>query len=191
MPKQQLRDSMLIRRAVLTDGLWQTNSQAAQQRLLALDLFQRAARLALYAPLKHEIDTALLFDSARQAGKQVLYPLVCGDRLTFHEIETLGQLQRGSFGILEPCLLATAAASPDFDLMVVPGVAFDLQGHRIGFGKGYYDRYLAGLTHLPTLVGLCHDFQVCSELPAEGHDIRMHYLVTEARLLEVAVTDRP
>ncbi len=192
MPKRSLRSSMLARRCALAIELWQANSQGAQQRLLAVDAFRRAARLALYAPLKNEVDTALLFEAARQAGKQVFYPLVCGNRLAFHEVETLGQLQRGSFGILEPCPVDTAVAYPDFDLMVVPGVAFDLRGHRIGFGKGYYDRYFAELTQVPTLVGLCHDFQICTELPAEGHDVRMHYLVTEARVVQVqeAVTGR-
>ena len=73
---------------------------------------------------------------------------------------------------------------------MVPGVAFDLYGHRIGFGKGYYDRYLAALQRLPVLVGLCHDFQVCDELPAEGHDVRMDFVVTESRVVQRAVTDR-
>lgn len=190
MPKRSLRSSMLARRNALPVDVWQANSQAAQQRLMAVDAFQRAARLALYAPLRHEVDTVLLLKAARQAGKRVFYPLVCDDRLTFHEVETSAQLRQGSFGILEPCPVDTAAVAPDFDLMVVPGVAFDLRGHRIGFGKGYYDRYLAGLASLPTLVGLCHDFQVCSEVPSEGHDVRMHYLVTETRVVQMAVTGR-
>lgn len=190
MPKQSLRSSMLARRSGLDAELWQRSSQMAQQRLLTLEPFQQAKRVALYAPLMNEVDTLVLFSAARQSGKRVYYPLVCGDQLTFHEITAVEQLARGSFGILEPCPVGTTVERPELDFMVVPGVAFDLKGHRIGFGKGYYDRYLADLKRLPTLVGLCHDFQLCAAVPAEGHDIRMHYLVTESRMVQVAVTDR-
>lgn len=189
MPKRGLRSSMLAKRSGLTPERWQESSRSAQQQLLALEPFRRAERVALYAPLMNEVDTALLFAAARQAGKRVFYPLVCGEHLTFHEVMAEEQLQRGSFGILEPCPVKPADVSTPLDLMVVPGVAFDLRGHRVGFGKGYYDRYLAGLRQLPVLVGLCHDFQLCAEVPAEGHDIRMHYLVSASRVVQVAVTD--
>lgn len=190
MPKRTVRSSMLARRSGLTSEQWQVASLLAQQRMLELVPFQRAERVALYAPLQNEIDTALLFAAARAAGKRVYYPLVCGELLAFHEVMDLEQLSQGSFGILEPCPVTAAQEQPGFDLMVVPGVAFDLRGHRVGFGKGYYDRYLANLQQLPVLVGLCHDFQVCPEVPAEGHDFRMHYLVSESRTVQLAVTDR-
>lgn len=191
MPKQSLRSSMLARRSSLTAGQWRTDSLKAQKRLLELQPFRQAGRVALYAPLKNEIDTALLFAAARADGKRVWYPVVCGKQLLFQEITELEQLGRGSFGILEPCPVPSGPEQAAVDLMVVPGVAFDLLGHRVGFGKGYYDRYLAGLQQLPLLVGLCHDFQVCGQVPAEGHDIRMHCLVTESRVVQVAVTGRP
>lgn len=190
MPKRSLRSEMLVRRSDLSVEQWQTASLMAQERLLGLKAFQQARRLALYAPLQNEIDTAVLFAAARKAGKQVLFPLVCDERLSFHEVTAAEQLRPGSFGILEPCQLNTSDQPVALDLMVVPGVAFDLRGHRVGFGKGYYDRYLAGLLQLPFLVGLCHDFQLCAEVPAEGHDIRMHCLVSESRTVQVAVTDR-
>jgi 5-formyltetrahydrofolate cyclo-ligase len=190
MPKRSLRSEMLARRSNLSVKQWQTASLMAQERLLRLESFQLARRLALYAPLQNEIDTAVLFAAACRAGKQVLYPQVCGEQLVFHEVTAAEQLRPGSFGILEPCQLNTADEPVALDLMVVPGVAFDLRGHRVGFGKGYYDRYLAGLQQLPFLVGLCHDFQLCAEVPAEGHDVRMHCLVSESRTVQVAVTDR-
>jgi len=190
MPKRSLRSSMLARRSSMSREQWQIDSQRAQERLLGLELFQQARRVALYAPLQNEVDTALLFAAAREAGKQVLYPQVCGEQLAFHEVTALEQLNRGSFGILEPCPLSSVQEQATLDLMVVPGVAFDLRGHRVGFGKGYYDRHLAGLHQLPFLVGLCHDFQLCDQVPTEGHDIRMHCLVTESRTVQVAVTDR-
>lgn len=189
MPKQSLRSCMLAQRNALTAEGWQVASVMAQRHLLALESFQQAGMIGLYAPLGNEVATSMLFQVAQAAGKRLFYPLVCGEGLSFHEVIALEQLSRGSFGILEPCPLEGASAAPDLDLIVVPGVAFDLRGHRVGFGKGYYDRYLAGLQRMPTLVGLCHDFQLCPTVPAEGHDIRMHYLVTERRVVRVAVTD--
>lgn len=190
MPKHSLRSSMLARRSSLSREQWQAASQRAQERLLELPSFLEARRVALYAPSQNEVDTALLFAAARAAGKRVWYPRVCGEQMMFHEVTELEQLSRGRFGIMEPCPVVAEQEQVAVDLMVVPGVAFDRRGHRIGFGKGYYDRYLAGLQQLPLLVGLCHDFQLCDLVPAEGHDIRMQYLVTESREVQVAVTDR-
>jgi len=69
----------------------------------------------------------------------------------------------------------------------VPGVAFDMDGYRIGFGKGYYDRYLSGITaKLPVIAGLCHDFQLVNSLPREPHDIRMDMVVTDLRIVDLS-----
>lgn len=190
MPKQSLRSRMLALRNALSADDCQAASIRAQRRLVALEPFQQAKQIGLYAPLRNEIGTSLLFQEAHAAGKQVFYPRICGELLSFHEVFDLEQLQRGRFGIHEPCPAEATVEAPRLDLIVVPGVVFDLQGHRIGFGKGYYDRFLAGLQPLPVLVGLCYDFQICPAVPAEGHDIRMHYLVTEVRVVRVAVTDR-
>lgn len=189
MPKRSMRRDLLAQRQALSPAEWQTASRAAQQRLLEQPLFRQAISIALYAPIRNEVDTTLLFDAARAAGKSVQYPLVCGDRLTFHEIATREQLAAGSFGIPEPCPVGDVSGAPLADLLVVPGVAFDLRGHRIGFGKGYYDRYLAGLQRLPLLVGFCHDFQLIEAVPSEGHDIRMDCVVTDRRVVTV-VTGR-
>ncbi len=190
MHKKALRREVLLRRSALTVSEWQRNSGEAQKRLQDLNVFKLAIRLALYAPLKYEVDTGDLFKTASSTGKQVLYPLVCGGDLYFYPVSSIEQLEAGSFGILEPCQADNAEKPGNIDLMVVPGVAFDTSGHRVGFGKGYYDRYLAGLDRLPILVGFCHDFQLLENVPSERHDIRMDYVVTESRVLKIAVTDR-
>lgn len=190
MPKHALRRELLGQRSALDETVWQRNSLAAQRLVLELPEFRQAVCLALYAPIRGEVDTTLLLSEALAAGKQVLYPLVCGAELRFHRIHSLDQLAQGSFGIPEPCPVRCAAQQESFDLLVAPGVAFDRCGHRIGFGKGYYDRYLSGLHPLPCLVGLCHEFQLRERLPAEGHDIRMDYVVSDQRVIRTGVTDR-
>lgn len=183
MPKKALRSELLLRRRTMSHTDWQTSSVAAQQRLIELELFQQARCIALYAPIQHEMDTVQIFYAARSTGKIVLYPVVCGTDLRFVEITDVSQLHQGRFGIPEPCSLAGEHSLEAADLIVVPGVAFDLRGHRIGFGKGFYDRCLSRLTNPGQLVGFCHDFQLFEQIPAEGHDIRMQHIVTEKRLI--------
>lgn len=155
---------------------------------MSLEAFTQARCIALYAPIRNEVDTGLLFDEARRLGKRVLYPRVCGEAMRFHEVTDAACLEQGAFGILEPCATGAGYPPDEADLIVVPGVAFDTTGHRIGFGKGYYDRCLFRLGKTPVLVGLCHDFQLLEQIPSEGHDIRMQYLVTDRRTV-LAGTD--
>lgn len=183
MPKTGLRRTLLRCRSEMDQAAWQSASRQAQQRLMSLEIFAQAGCIALYAPIRNEVDTGLLFDEARRLGKRVLYPRVCGEAMRFHEVSSATCLEQGSFGILEPCAAGEGCAADEADLVVVPGVAFDLNGHRIGFGKGYYDRCLFGLSKTPVLVGLCHDFQLLEQIPSEGHDIRMQYLVTDQRII--------
>jgi 5-formyltetrahydrofolate cyclo-ligase len=191
MPKKALRRDLLARRRAMDRAVWQIASEAAQQQLAGLKLFQQAACIALYSPIQQEVDTELLFASARSAGKQVLYPLVCGNNLQFREVNEAGQRASGAFGILEPCSVGEDQNLASADLIVVPGVAFDLQGHRIGFGKGYYDRCLSQLPKHGILVGLCHDFQLLEQIPAERHDIRMQYIITDKRIIQVVTGTMP
>lgn len=191
MPKKALRRELLTRRRGMELHSWRSSSHAAQQHLIATSVFKQSRCIALYAAMQHEVDTSELFETAQQQGKQVLFPAVCGNRLQFRQVTTLEQLTSGAFGILEPCLLEPEHLLEAADLIVVPGVAFDLRGHRIGFGKGYYDRCLSELAVLPPLVGLCHDFQLLEQIPAEGHDIRMQYVITDQRIIEVGTGSRP
>jgi 5-formyltetrahydrofolate cyclo-ligase len=183
MPKKAVRSELLTRRRNMTHADWQNASATVQQRLISLDLFKNATSIALYAPIQYEVDTAQIFYAAQSAGKVVLYPVVCDTGLRFVKASDLTQLNTGSFGIPEPCSHADDQTLEGVDLIIVPGVAFDLQGHRIGFGKGYYDRCLSVLSRMGVVVGLCHDFQLLDRIPVEEHDIRMQYIITENRLI--------
>lgn len=184
MPKTSLRRTLLRCRGEMEPGAWRQASRSAQERLLNLDLFAQAGCIALYAPIRNEIDTALLHAEAIRNGKRVFYPRICGEEMLFAEVTDRTPLEPGAFGIPEPCAVGRGYPADIADLLVIPGVAFDHVGHRIGFGKGYYDRCLARLSRPVALVGLCHDFQLLERLPAEGHDIRMQYVVTDQRLID-------
>ena len=186
MPKRSIRETLLQQRRHLSLDTCLAKSLQAQARLMTSKEFTAAAIIALYQPVFNEVFTEAIFHGSRQAGKVVVYPRVRGTALEFVRVDELAGLVPGRFGILEPVgteLVAVAA----IDLMVVPGVAFDLGGHRLGYGKGFYDRALHAQPLRGVLVGLAFDFQIVPELPAEGHDIPMDLLVTEERIIQTGM----
>lgn len=186
MPKRSLRSQLLTQRRALSHDSWCASSRAAQLNLLSLDEYARAECVALYAPLHNETDTGLILAAAFQAGKRVLYPAVCGHQMVFRRVDRVETLQEGAFGILEPCPTGADHQADEADLIIVPGVAFDLSGHRIGYGKGFYDRFLQHPGRRAHLVGLCHDFQLTDgAIPADVHDIPMEIIVSDKRIIRI------
>jgi 5-formyltetrahydrofolate cyclo-ligase len=187
MPKRSLRSQLLAQRRALGHEGWRSSSHAAQCNLLSLDEYARAECIALYAPAHNEADTRLVLAEALKSGKRVLYPAVCGHQMVLRSIERLDDLQTGTFGILEPCPTGTDHLADEADMIVVPGVAFDLSGHRVGYGKGFYDRFLHHSVRKAHLIGLCHDFQVTEALiPADPHDIPMEIVISDKRIIRIA-----
>lgn len=184
MPKHTLRSQLLAERRSLKHDAWLASSLSAQQNLLSLEEYSRAGCIALYASIHKEADTADILAAAFKAGKRVLYPAVCGHQMVFRLVEALEQLREGTFGILEPCPTGIEHQADEADLIVVPGIAFDRSGHRIGYGKGYFDRFLRHPGRKACLVGLCHDFQLIDgAIPADRHDIAMDIIVTDRRII--------
>ena len=162
-------------------------SRAAQLNLLSLDEYDRAECIALYAPAHNETDTGLILAAAFKAGKRVLYPAVCGHQMVFRHVTAVEQLQEGTFGLLEPCPTGVEHQADEADLIIVPGVAFDLTGHRVGYGKGFYDRFLKHPGRKAHLIGLCHDFQLTDEaIPVDMHDIPMEIVVSDKRIIRIS-----
>lgn len=181
MPKRRVRRSMLNHRRSLTEVQSKTASTLIQKTLLETDEYRRAGVLALYSPIHNEVDTAGVAADALASGKRIAFPVVVGHGLIFREIKELASLKKGSFGILEPCLTCAVFDPEDVDLFILPGIAFDLQGHRIGYGKGYYDKTLHRLEGRGRFVGFCHDFQLIDAIAGEPHDVRVDMIITEKR----------
>lgn len=186
MPKRSIRETLLQQRRHLSLDTCLAKSLQAQARLMTSKEFTAAAIIALYQPVFNEVFTEAIFHGSRQAGKVVVYPRVRGTALEFVRVDELAGLVPGRFGILEPVGTEQVAVA-SIDLMVVPGVAFDPGGHRLGYGKGFYDRALHAQPLGGVLVGLAFDFQIVPELPAESHDIPMDLLVTEERIIQTGM----
>lgn len=181
MEKAKIRQCFLEQRKQL-DTKWYVDFSAMAQRSLILSShFERAETLALYSPVNNEVATDVIFSTATKMGKRIYYPKIKKGNIQFLEVQTRDDLIRGPFGVLEP-RSGRSIKVGDIDLIVVPGVAFDLCGFRLGYGKGYYDRLLSRQPEAMS-VGLGFEFQIHPGLPAEDHDQRLSFLATEARFI--------
>jgi 5-formyltetrahydrofolate cyclo-ligase len=184
MPKRSLRSQLLAERRALSHEEWLVSSRSAQLNLLSLLEYSQAECIALYAAVHQEVDTTGIFAAAVESGKLLLYPAICGKQIVFRQVMMLDSLQEGVLGIPEPCPKDIEQEADGADLIVVPGVAFDLSGHRIGYGKGYYDRFLDHPERKACLIGLCHDFQLIDgAIPVDRHDVQMDIIVTGRRII--------
>lgn len=182
MPKRPIREMLLAERRHCSAETCLRLSLLVQERFLDSSAYRQAGSIGLYSPVMNEVQTELVARRCLADAKRLAYPRVAGTALQFVEVFGAAQLAPGAFGILEP----TGEGSIPFnelDLLVVPGVAFDLSGNRLGYGKGYYDRTLDSC--LPGLerVGFAYEFQLVEQLPAADHDCRLTQLVTEQRIL--------
>ena len=148
------------------------NSEAIRRKLVRLAAYRRATTVACYVSLPYEVETHRLIHDMLKDGKRVAVPYVRGRQLKWSELrDPARDLRRGAFGVLEPRPRAVRSVrAQDVDVVVVPGIAFDRRGHRLGHGHGYFDRFLDTLpAGIPT-IGLCFDFQLVAALPYEPHD---------------------
>lgn len=148
------------------------------QHVVALPRVARAERVALYAALPDELPTRALFDALAPVGCERLLPRVSGTGLAFVPIREWEELSPGPFGVpTPPTALGSVPLRPG-DVAVVPGVAFDRAGNRLGRGGGYYDRTFADGA-APMLVGVAFSFQIVARVPCDSRDRRMDVIVTE------------
>ena len=156
-------------------------SRHLREVLLAQPIWSHASRVLCFAPLDEEPDITSVMDDAWQAGKAVALPRYDSGSRRYEaaRITALSQLVRGQFGVLEPGPGCPATPLNQLDLVLVPGVAFDLTGRRLGRGKGFYDRLLAEVRGHKC--GVCFDAQVVPEVPEEPHDVRLDSILTPTR----------
>jgi len=151
---------------------------------MGLDAFRTAQSVLLYAAFRTEVPTDELIWVTLGMGKKVLVPKV--DKITRslskHVIECLSELETGYQGIPEP-RTDTCWKVEDIEMIVIPGVAFDERGHRIGYGGGYYDRLLPRVKGHRPIAALAFEEQVLEHVPTEAHDITMDFIITDRRVI--------
>jgi len=185
--KRALRAELIQVRAKLTREEREERSRAIGARACAIPELASARTVALYAPLNTEVDPGEIARRLLAAGARVAWPKVepSSRILSFATCE-LQSLVRGPLGALEPPAGARAVELDQLEAVVMPGVAFSIDGLRLGRGGGYYDATLKKVSPRALRIGLCFDVQVVPELPREAHDVPLDALVTEARTLRFA-----
>jgi 5-formyltetrahydrofolate cyclo-ligase len=180
--KKRERASMSLEEA--TD-----KSRRIAEALFSLPEFKRAKTVAFYVAKDEarEVRTQEMILEALRTGKRVVVPFVTGDGMEFSEISGPSDLSLGAFGISEPrSEIRRPVPLKEIDLIIVPGVAFDTEGGRIGYGKGFYDRFLCRLlSERPDarVVGLAFEMQIVDRIERKPSDIPVHILVTEERVV--------
>lgn len=159
-----------------------------QQLLLESQAFGRADRLMVYLPFRGEVPTQRIIERALAEGKTVTAPATLKDERRLLPLRLTGrldELRRGAYGILEPEPSVCEPVPPEkLDLVVVPGVVFDLEGGRLGYGGGYYDRFLALEARGALKAALAYEVQVSPDpLPLDAYDTRMDLVITERRII--------
>ncbi|MGT2755960.1 5-formyltetrahydrofolate cyclo-ligase [Streptococcus ovuberis] len=177
MSKSALRQRVLAQLKGQDPLVKEERDQALIRRLMASSSYQKSTTVALYLSLAFEVNTASLIKAARADGKQILVPKTLkGGQMVFVPYQA-GHLERSSFGVLEPTNQEVVLKEA-IDLIVVPGLIWNHQGYRIGFGGGFYDRYLAN--YQGETVSLCYDFQYQEFVP-EHHDWPVKEVIVDVK----------
>lgn len=169
MDKKALRRQIGEKKSAMTADEIERRSAILAERLFATAQYRRAGAVYAYLSFNQEVRTRPIIEHAWASGKRVAVPKVVGDEMTFIWLERFDDLAVSGFGVPEPAGDGPVAAD-ESALVLMPGLVFDPQGHRVGYGGGYYDRYLARHPgHVK--VALCFDFQLIGHIEPDPHDI--------------------
>ncbi len=181
--KQTIRKEILAVRMGMSSAECEQKSLVICDRLLASELYKKANTIYAYMAFRNEVDLSKVIMQCLLDHKSIALPKISGSVMTFHcPQRTLKDdiiTRQGYFGIEEPAEGAEPAPKPD--LILLPGVAFDKQHNRIGYGKGFYDTYISQNVDsaLTVTVGIAYECQLVDTIPAKAHDYRLHHLLTE------------
>lgn len=176
--KAEIRKRILEARTALTIKEQEEKSYRIQSKVMELTWFKEAETVFLYMDCRAEVQTSLLLKRCFLEDKQVGIPKILGHDMFFYQMRHQEDVEAGYFNIPEP--ISGKRLEPERALVVVPGVAFDQNRIRMGYGRGFYDRYLKAHPQYRT-VAIAYDCQLVESLPAEDHDINPDILLTETR----------
>ena len=179
--KAGVRKSCLAQRGALGEKERERKSKIIQQKLLNLPEFKQAQTVMLFLNFRDEVETTALAEATIACKKRLVLPR-CAPRgiLLLKEVHDLtADLESGAWEIREPKLTNGEVTPSEIDLIIVPGSGFDLQGNRLGYGGGFYDRVFMLLNPLTPRVALSFECQVIDQVPVDKHDVKMTMLITE------------
>ncbi len=183
--KKRLRKAMKAERLALAKDDWQGRSARIVENVLALEKFQRARVVHAFIPDEHrnEVNLIPLLEWIISNQKKLLVPVVEGSELISVELTSFQHLEKNSFGVREPVMRVPSSLESKIDLVLVPLLAVDSKGNRLGYGKGYYDRFFKRLNSQAFKLGVAFEFQVLNHVPATESDVRLDAVMTESGMI--------
>lgn len=178
--KQRMRELLIQKRRMLSAEERTAQSELILSQLEKMTVFREAKTVLLYYPKNNEVDVLPLFKRYKR-DKVLLLPVTHRNGMTANPYEGNDKMHRGKVGIPEP---TTPPFEGNIDVIIVPAVAFDKQGNRLGRGGGYYDRFLKKQSHA-TFIGVGYDFQLVDEVPVRKHDQKMHRIILPSQTIQV------
>lgn len=175
MNKQELRKAIRAQKRAMTEAQIEEKSRKLGELFAASQMYRDAKTIYGYLPYNQEVRTVPMLEQALRDSKRVAVPKCYGDEMRFIYMDDLSKVEKGYAGIPEP-IEDTPIADDETALVLMPGMAFDPQGHRIGYGGGFYDKFLAKEPNHPTLA-LCYDFQMLEKLETEEFDIPVDQVI--------------
>jgi 5-formyltetrahydrofolate cyclo-ligase len=185
--KARIRQEVLRARDSLDPKTREVRGALVKERLFSLPEFLRAEVIFFFASFRSEVSTIPQIEESLRLGKRIVLPRVDKQlkQLKLYEIKDIEEISPGCLGILEPDASEERRREiNDVDIVVMPGVAFDLSGNRLGYGGSYYDRLLSGLGKKISLIAIAYDEQIRDFIPTEAHDIKVHMIVTDKRVIK-------
>lgn len=186
--KQQLRKVIKEKRKELSGEEIKTKSKRITEKFISLPEFEKSRKVMFYLSFNQEVSTGEMVDRSLQLGKQVLVPKIEEGELSVWTISDRAQCHPNRWGIPEPAENIGVRLFTDWkgiELIVTPGLAFDFKGNRLGYGRGYYDRFFNRLPKTIFAVGLAFEFQLFDKLPVGRNDFSVDCVITEKRSIAV------
>ncbi|MCA9646685.1 MAG: 5-formyltetrahydrofolate cyclo-ligase [Polyangiaceae bacterium] len=189
--RKHLRDRIRKNRAALPEAAAQARSARIIERLVALPSYVAATGVGLFWPLagKREVDLRELDRMAREAGKRVYYPFLRGQTTGFGLVDDPSQLVESDWGFRQPADAVPAAANGEIEWIAVPALLLASDGHRLGYGRGFYDATLPDYCPPGVAVGVGFEFQLVPEVPSQPHDVRVDWIVSDERAFHTESKD--
>ncbi|MGI6574576.1 MAG: 5-formyltetrahydrofolate cyclo-ligase [bacterium] len=187
--KSILRQKIKAKLNALTDDERREQNCLIAVNLESLPIYKKAQKVMFYVGVEQEVNTTPLIARALAAGKDISVPIcvVKERKLIVSQLADLRELERGYYGLLEPAAGYVRPREPgELEIVIVPGLAFDPEGNRLGQGGGYYDRFITQLQPDTTLIALAFAVQVVEQIPTEPHDRPIHILVTPNQIINCA-----
>lgn len=180
MDKKNIRKKIIAKRKSIANSKYQYASKVITHKLLSLNAYTNAQQIGLYMAINNEIDLKKIWQNAQQNAKNCYFPRIKNtDKMQFYKACNPDQFTKNQWGILEPFAIPENYIEPNaLDIIIIPMVAFDNYGNRIGMGAGYYDKALQNCVQT-ILIGVGYEFQKITKINAETWDVKLDIIVTE------------